>query len=101
MVYLSTSQQIFQVQYNLGEYFPYIFASLAITIGLATYVNSALVMRFGMKTLVNLALIAFVLISLIFVILFGSGQNPSIKFYFYFSPFNLLVLPFYLAILEH
>ncbi|MFC0604998.1 multidrug effflux MFS transporter [Winogradskyella pulchriflava] len=79
MVYLSTSQQIFQEQYNLGEYFPYIFASLAITIGLATYLNSTLVMRFGMRNLVNLALIAFVSISFIYVVLFWSGQNPSIE----------------------
>ena len=79
MVYLSTSQQIFQVQYNLGEYFPYIFASLAITIGLATYLNSTLVMRFGMRNLVNLALIAFVSISFIYVILFWSGKNPRIE----------------------
>jgi DHA1 family bicyclomycin/chloramphenicol resistance-like MFS transporter len=79
MVYLSTSQQIFQVQYNLGEYFPYIFASLAIAIGLATYLNSTLVMRFGMKNLVNLALIAFVSISVIYIILFGFENNPSFE----------------------
>jgi DHA1 family bicyclomycin/chloramphenicol resistance-like MFS transporter len=78
MVYLSTSQQIFQVQYNLGEYFPYIFGSLAITIGISTNLNSALVMRFGMRNLVNISLIAFVSIAFIFVILFGFGQNPSI-----------------------
>ena len=79
MVYLSTSQQIFQVQYDLGEYFPYIFASLAITIGLATYFNSVLVMRFGMKNLVNIALIAFISISLLYVLLHWSGKNPSIE----------------------
>ncbi len=79
MVYLSTSQQIFQLQYNLAEYFPYIFASLAITIGLATYLNSTLVMRFGMKNLVNIALIAFAAIPFIYVILFGFEQNPSIE----------------------
>ena len=64
MVYLSTSQQIFQVQYDLGDYFPYIFASLAVTIGLATFLNSAIVMRFGMWNLVHIAMIAFVVISL-------------------------------------
>jgi len=36
MVYLSTSQQIFEQQYNLADLFPYIFASLAISVGLAT-----------------------------------------------------------------
>ncbi|WP_407556702.1 multidrug effflux MFS transporter [Winogradskyella sp. 4-2091] len=79
MVYLGTAQQIFQVQYDLGDYFPYIFASLAITIGLATFLNSAIVMRFGMWNLVNIALLAFTLISLIYVVLFWSGINPSIE----------------------
>ena len=79
MVYLSTSQQIFQVQYDLGEYFPYIFASLATTIGLATFLNSAIVMRFGMWNLVNIALLMFVGISLTYVIIFWSGTNPPIE----------------------
>lgn len=79
MVYLSTSQQIFQVQYDLGEYFPYIFASLAVTIGLATFLNSAIVMRFGMWNLVNIALMVFVVNSLIYVIIFWSGINPPIE----------------------
>jgi len=79
MVYLSTSQHIFQQQYNLGEHFPYIFASLAIVIGLATYFNSILVMRFGMKNLVNLALISFVLISFSYIVFYWSGKNPSIE----------------------
>ncbi|MDB9781595.1 multidrug effflux MFS transporter [Winogradskyella sp.] len=79
MVYLSTSQQIFQVQYDLGAYFPYIFASLAITIGFATYINSTLVMRFGMQNMVHLAMLAFVVISLVYVIIFGFNNNPSIE----------------------
>ncbi|WP_411768465.1 multidrug effflux MFS transporter [Winogradskyella sp. A3E31] len=79
MVYLSTSQQIFQVQYNLAEAFPYIFASLAITIGLSTFLNSTLVVRFGMRKIVHLALLAFVIVSLIYAILFWSGKNPGIE----------------------
>ncbi|EPR71932.1 MFS family multidrug efflux protein, similarity to bicyclomycin resistance protein Bcr [Winogradskyella psychrotolerans RS-3] len=79
MVYLSTSQQIFQVQYDLGNMFPYIFASLAVTIGLATFLNSAIVMRFGMWNLVNIALLVFVINSLTYVIIFWSGVNPPIE----------------------
>ncbi|SDI24230.1 multidrug effflux MFS transporter [Winogradskyella thalassocola] len=79
MVYLSTSQQIFQVQYDLGDMFPYIFASLAVTIGLATFLNSAIVMRFGMWNLVNIALLVFVINSLTYVIIFWSGINPPIE----------------------
>ena len=48
LVYLSTSQQVFQEQYGLKEAFPYIFAALALTIGTATLLNGTLVLRFGM-----------------------------------------------------
>ncbi|XCF05038.1 multidrug effflux MFS transporter [Tamlana crocina] len=78
MVYLSTSQQIFQEQYNLAEMFPYIFASLAISIGLATFLNSRLVVRFGMMHMAFMACIAYAFISVLYVILFWSGNNPSI-----------------------
>ena len=78
MVYLSTSQQIFQEQYHLAEMFPYIFASLAISIGLATFLNSRLVVKYGMMRIAYLASIAYVIVSVLYVILFWSGSNPSI-----------------------
>ncbi|MDN3664444.1 multidrug effflux MFS transporter [Algibacter miyuki] len=78
MVYLSTSQQIFQEQYNLAEMFPYIFASLAISIGFATFLNSQLVERFGMMKIAYYSTLAYAFISVLYVILFSSGQNPSI-----------------------
>ncbi len=78
MVYLSTSQQIFQEQYNLAEMFPYIFASLAISVGLATYLNSRLVVKYGMLKIAYIACIAYAIISLLYVILFWNGNNPSI-----------------------
>ena len=78
MVYLSTSQQIFQVQYNLAELFPYIFASLAISVGLATYLNSRLVVKYGMWRIAYVGTIAYAIISVLYVVLFWSGVNPSI-----------------------
>jgi len=78
MVYLSTSQQIFQEQYNLAEMFPYIFASLAISVGLATYLNSRFVVKYGMWRIAFIATIAYLLISVLYVIIFWSGINPSI-----------------------
>lgn len=78
MVYLSTSQQIFEEQYQLGDLFPYIFASLAISIGFATYINSVLVMKYGMYRLVHIALLCFICVSLGYIILFASGENPSL-----------------------
>ncbi|KAB1068686.1 multidrug effflux MFS transporter [Tamlana haliotis] len=78
MVYLSTAQQIFQEQYQLAEMFPYIFASLAISIGLATFMNSRLVEKYGMWRIAHLATIAYAVVSVLYVILFWSGNNPSI-----------------------
>ena len=78
MVYLSTSQQIFQEQYNLAEMFPYIFASLAISVGFATFLNSRLVIKYGMMQIAYVACIAYALVSILYVVLFWSGENPSI-----------------------
>ena len=78
MVYLSTAQQIFQEQYNLAEMFPYIFASLAVSIGLATFMNSRLVVKYGMWQIAYLATIAYAIISILYLVLFWSSNNPSI-----------------------
>lgn len=78
IVYLSTSQQIFEQQYHLAEMFPYIFASLAISVGFATYLNSKFVIRFGARRIAYNAAIGYTLISLVYVILYWTGQNPSI-----------------------
>ncbi|MFY0604323.1 MAG: multidrug effflux MFS transporter [Flavobacteriaceae bacterium] len=78
MVFLSTSQQIFQVQYGLSEEFPYIFGGLAFSVGLATFFNGTLVMRFGMRKLVDLFSILFTIVSLAYVIFFYGNENPDI-----------------------
>ncbi|WP_204345857.1 multidrug effflux MFS transporter [Psychroserpens algicola] len=78
MVYLSTSQQIFQEQYQLGELFPYIFASTAFSVGFATFTNSRLVIRFGSFNIAYFATIAYVVVSVLYVVLFHTGNNPSV-----------------------
>ena len=78
MVYLSTSQQIFQEQYQLGELFPYIFASTAFSVGFATFTNSQLVIRFGAFNIAYYATIAYAAISILYVVLFYTGNNPSV-----------------------
>lgn len=50
--YLSSTQQIFQVQYALGEWFPLYFALISLSLGMASLTNSRLVMKFGMRFLV-------------------------------------------------
>ena len=77
MVYLSSSQQVFQSQYGLVDEFPYIFASLALTVGFATFLSGQLVMKLGMKVLLKYALIGFASISTLYVTLFYNSPNPS------------------------
>ena len=79
LVYLSTSQQIFALQYNLENEFPFIFAGLAISVGIATFLNGTLVLRFGMKKLVTIALIAYFGISIIYVFLYFGSANPGVN----------------------
>jgi DHA1 family bicyclomycin/chloramphenicol resistance-like MFS transporter len=78
LVYLSSSQQIFQEQYDLKEEFPYIFAGLAIAIGSAIFLNGSFVVRYGMKRLVSLALIGYFATSLLYVLFFFGSNNPGI-----------------------
>ncbi|WGK66361.1 multidrug effflux MFS transporter [Croceiramulus getboli] len=78
LVYLSSSQHIFETQYDLKEAFPYIFAGLAIAIGTAIFSNATLVMRFGMRRIVNAASVLFFVSSLVYVLLFFGKANPPV-----------------------
>ncbi|MFD1293945.1 multidrug effflux MFS transporter [Lutibacter holmesii] len=80
MVYLSTSQYIFQEQYMLKTEFPYIFAGLAVAMGISTFLNGSLVLKYGMDKLVTVALTSFFIISLLYVVLFYNTSNPHIGF---------------------
>lgn len=53
MGYLSSSLQIFQQVYSVGEAFPIYFAVLALPTIAASLINAKLVMRFGMYSLVQ------------------------------------------------
>jgi DHA1 family bicyclomycin/chloramphenicol resistance-like MFS transporter len=85
IAYLATAQQIFGEQYGLGEQFPFYFAALAASIGVASIVNARLVQRFGMLTLSNLALRAEVVMSAVFfvVALATAGHPPLWSFMAY------------------
>lgn len=78
-VYLSSSQQIFQTQYGLKEEFPYIFAALAIAIGLAIFLNGTLVLRYGMEKLITTSLLGFFAVSVLYIVLFYNAPNPKIE----------------------
>ena len=78
LVYLSTSQQLFEQQYDLKEEFPYIFGLIAIAVGAAIFLNGTLVLKYGMEKLVTFSLWGYFLTSVVYVALFYTTPNPSI-----------------------
>lgn len=78
--YLSSAQQIFQEQYNLGELFPLFFALVALSIGFASFLNARLVMRFGMRSLVKLSLLTMLGLSAasLAIAFLANGQPPLV-----------------------
>jgi len=68
ITYLNLSQSIFEFQYHLEEHYPYYFAFLALSIGLASFINGKLVNKLGMKKLTKAAIVSSVFIVIPFLI---------------------------------
>lgn len=82
LAYISASQTIYQEMYDMGDWFPYIFATLAFSIGIASYINSQLVERFGMVKLCHIALYGHIVVSF-FILLMAldfDGMPPIAMF---------------------
>jgi len=94
IVYLSASQQIFEEQYHLKEEFPYIFAGLAISVGLATFLNGNLVLKLGMYKLVSIFTVVFTIVPFIYVCCFLGESNPSIYVLLFFFGFQFFSIGF-------
>ncbi|MCP3687752.1 MAG: multidrug effflux MFS transporter [Gammaproteobacteria bacterium] len=94
--YLSSAQQIFQVQYGLGNLFAMYFGVLAASIGVAALINAKLVMRYGMRRLSFTAMFAVTVLSIPFLLLaqYYSGHPPFAIFMLY-----LLIVFFFFGIL--
>ncbi len=72
--YISSAQQILQVQYQLGDLFTVYFGVLALAFGMSSYANSRLVMIISMESLCKIALLIIAL--------------SSLGFYFYAQSLN-------------
>lgn len=86
--YLISAQQIFVQQYDAGERFPMYFATLALSVGFASIVNSALVMRFGMRRLaaIGLSVMATTSLGFLFVVWNYEGTPPIWALMTYMMP---------------
>ena len=94
--YLSSAQQIFQFQYQLGQLFAVYFGALALSIGCAALVNAKLVIRFGMRRLSSIAMFMVALLSVPFlmVVVALNGHPPLSLLMIY-----LLVVFFFFGVL--
>lgn len=77
--YLSSSQQILQVQYGTGDLFSLYFGALALAIGFSSFANSKLVMKISMQTLCIAALaVVFSTSILFFIYAEFVNENPGL-----------------------
>lgn len=65
--YLTSSRQIFQDYFGVGEMFSVYFGISALSIGVASIINSMIVRRLGMKIICHYALMVMIIMSLIFL----------------------------------
>lgn len=73
--YISSAQQILQIQYETGSNFAYYFGFIALGIGLSSFLNSKLVFRFKMQNICIVALGLVSAVSVVFLILSVSYQG--------------------------
>lgn len=94
MVYLSSAQHIFEIQYGLGKDFPLIFAGLAVGVGFATYLNGLFVVKVGMKRITLISLTGYSISSLMYVILFINKLNPDLWILLFFFGMQFTAIGF-------
>ena len=73
MGFLTSAQQIYVVQFNMGAWFPAFFAVGGVAAALSGFANSQLVSRFGMKKLSSIALTIFAANSVLMLVLSLAG----------------------------
>ncbi|MFT5703007.1 MAG: DHA1 family bicyclomycin/chloramphenicol resistance-like MFS transporter [Rickettsiales bacterium] len=83
--YLTSSRQIFQEYFQVGNLFPLYFGLSALSIGVSSVVNSMIVRKYGMRLLCNRALIAMMIASILFLLLsiIKSGNIEIWQFMFF------------------
>jgi len=74
--YVFSSEQVFTEIYHLGHYFPLAFATIAIGIALAGFLNSRLVIRLGMRVISHTALVVYALVAALMLLAAATDMLP-------------------------
>jgi DHA1 family bicyclomycin/chloramphenicol resistance-like MFS transporter len=67
---------------------------LSIAIGSAIFLNGTLVLKYGMEKIITASLLGFFGISLLYVVLFNSGSNPSLVLLLIFFALQFFAIGF-------
>lgn len=78
--FINSAQQIFIDVYDLGVWFPLLFAILASMMALSSFMNSRLVGRYGMRGLSHFALFGFIAATTVWIIWALIAPMPLIAF---------------------
>ncbi|MGB3864134.1 MAG: multidrug effflux MFS transporter [Xanthobacteraceae bacterium] len=74
--YIFSSEQVFTEVYHLGRYFPLAFATIALGIALAGFLNSRLVIRLGMRVISHTALVVYAVVAAAMLIAAAADMLP-------------------------
>lgn len=89
--FINSAQQIYVGIYDLGVWFPVIFAAVASMMAVSSYANARLVGRFGMRRLSHGALVGFIVVATLWFVLSLLGPMPL---YIFVPLFAIAMLQF-------
>lgn len=89
--FINSAQQIYVGIYDLGVWFPVIFAAVASMMAISSYANARLVGRFGMRRLSHGALVGFIVVATLWFALSLLGPMPL---YIFVPLFAIAMLQF-------
>jgi len=90
--FINSAQQVYVGIYDLGVYFPFAFAGVAIFMSFSSFLNSRLVGRFGMRRLSHASLVGFIIVNTIWLLVQLYGPQPT--------PFPVFICLFGLAMFQ-
>ncbi|MTI19036.1 Bcr/CflA family efflux MFS transporter [Rhodobacteraceae bacterium RKSG542] len=80
MSFINSAQQIFVDIFDLGTTFPIVFAVIAASLSLASYLNARFVEKYGLRRLSHMALFGYTAVSIIHAIVALSGLSNLATF---------------------
>ncbi|MCV6630779.1 MAG: multidrug effflux MFS transporter [Flavobacteriaceae bacterium] len=92
--FLSAAQKVLGSFYGLEDTFPYLFAMIALCVGLSTFINGFVVMRVGMRKLVRWSSLWFMSLPIMYVLLFREQPQVPIEILMGFLCLQFLSLGF-------